>query len=128
MPSTGSSSAMVYGSHHEGFEPAFTDFPRDVGPTWCPDPVESMLGYSDDVPVGNNLTDINPIPATDELAKQTEWWTDFMNDDWKDIADNAGGATTQPQVCWLILLFCTVGLRCNISLLLRMNYPSMQRH
>ncbi|XP_020191223.1 protein PHOSPHATE STARVATION RESPONSE 2 isoform X1 [Aegilops tauschii subsp. strangulata] len=96
-PSTGSSSAMVYGSHHEGFEPTFNDFPRDVGPTWCPDPVESMLGFSDDVPVGNNLTGISPIAATDELAKQTEWWTDFMNDDWKDIADNTGAAKTHTQ-------------------------------
>lgn len=113
-PTTGSSSAMIYGSHHEGFEPTFNDFPRDVGPTWCPDPVVSMLGFSDDVPVENNLTGISPIAATDELAKQTEWWTDFMNDDWKDIADNAGAAKTQPQVCWLILLFWWVDLNCNI--------------
>jgi hypothetical protein len=89
---------MVY----EGLEPTYTDLPIDVGPTWCPDDI--MLGYSDDVPAGNNLTGISPIAATDELAKQTEWWT-FMNEDWKDIADNTGGDKTQPQVCW----FCHFG-------------------
>uniref|UniRef100_A0ACD5VDV2 Uncharacterized protein n=1 Tax=Avena sativa TaxID=4498 RepID=A0ACD5VDV2_AVESA len=96
-PSTGSSSAMVYGSHNEGLEPTYTDLPIDVGPTWCADHI--MLGYSDDVPAGNNLTGISPIAAaaTDELVKQTEWWTELMNDDWKDISDNNGGAKTQPQ-------------------------------
>ncbi|XP_024312885.1 protein PHOSPHATE STARVATION RESPONSE 2 isoform X1 [Brachypodium distachyon] len=95
--STGSSSALIYGSQHGGFEPTFTDFPRDVEPAWCPDPVESMLGYSDDVSGGNSLNGMSPIAATDELAKQTEWWTDFMNDDWKDIVDNPSGAKSQPQ-------------------------------
>lgn len=94
-PSNGSSSAMVYGSHHEGLEPAYTDLPMDVGPAWCPDHI--MLEYSDGVPAGNNLTAISPIASTDELAKQTEWWTELMNDDWKDIADTTGAAKAQPQ-------------------------------
>jgi hypothetical protein len=102
---------MVYGSHHEGLEPAYTDLPMDVGPAWCPDHI--MLEYSDGVPAGNNLTAISPIASTDELAKQTEWWTELMNDDWKDIADTTGGAKAQPQVCWLILPFWQVNLRCS---------------
>lgn len=91
-PSAGSCSAMVYGSH-EGLEPTYTDLPMDVGPTWCPD--HTMLEYSDDVPpAGNSLTGISPMPATDELANL---WTEFMNDDWKDIVDNTAGSQAQPQ-------------------------------
>ncbi|XP_062189455.1 protein PHOSPHATE STARVATION RESPONSE 2-like [Phragmites australis] len=87
-PSTANSSTLNYGSQYGGFEPSLTDFPRDVGPAWCPDPVDSMLGYSGDVPGGINLTGSTSIGASDDLTKQSEWWTDFMNDDWKDIADN----------------------------------------
>ncbi|KAK2630879.1 hypothetical protein QOZ80_UnG0719830 [Eleusine coracana subsp. coracana] len=82
--STTSSSTLNYGSQYGGFEPSLSDFPRDVGPTWCPDPVDGMLGYSGDVPGGNNS-----IGVSEDLSKQSEWWTDFMNDDWKDIVDNS---------------------------------------
>lgn len=93
--STASSSTLNYGSHYGGFDPSLSDFPRDVGPTWCPDPVDSMLGYSGDVPGGNNS-----IGASDDLSKQSEWWTDFMNDDWKEIVDNPVSTENQ-QVCQL---------------------------
>uniref|UniRef100_A0A0D3GQC8 HTH myb-type domain-containing protein n=2 Tax=Oryza barthii TaxID=65489 RepID=A0A0D3GQC8_9ORYZ len=96
-PSSGSSSTLNYGSQYGGFEPSLTDFPRDAGPTWCPDPVDGLLGYTDDVPAGNNLTENSSIAAGDELAKQSEWWNDFMNYDWKDI-DNTACTETQPQV------------------------------
>ncbi|KAL6611212.1 hypothetical protein ACP70R_039140 [Stipagrostis hirtigluma subsp. patula] len=94
-PSTTSSSALNYGSQYGGFEPPLADFPRDVGPTWCPDPVETMLGYSDDVPGGNNLNGSSSIGATDDLAKQSEWWNELMNDEWKDIVDNPASTETQ---------------------------------
>ncbi|XP_006657651.1 protein PHOSPHATE STARVATION RESPONSE 2 [Oryza brachyantha] len=97
-PRTGSSTTVNYGSQYGGFEHSLTDFPRDAGPTWCPDPVDGLLGYSDDVPSENNLTESNSIAATDELAKQSEWWNDFMNYDWKDVVDNTSCPETQPQV------------------------------
>jgi hypothetical protein len=90
---TGSSSTLSYGSQYGDVEPSLTDFPRDVGPIWCLDPVDSMLGYSGDVPGGNNS-----IGASDDLSKQNEWWTDFMSDDWKDIVDNPMSTENQ-QVC-----------------------------
>lgn len=95
VPSTACSSTMNYGSQYGGFEPSITDFPRDVEPTWCPNPVDSMLGYSGDVPGANNLTGSTSIGASDDLTKQSEWWTDFMNDDWKDLVDNPASAETQ---------------------------------
>lgn len=95
VPSTASSSTLNYGSQYGGFEPSLTDFPRDVEPTWCPDQVESILEYSGDVPGGNNLTGRTSIGASDDLTKQTEWWTELMNDDWKDIVDNTASAETQ---------------------------------
>uniref|UniRef100_A0A0A9D3B8 HTH myb-type domain-containing protein n=1 Tax=Arundo donax TaxID=35708 RepID=A0A0A9D3B8_ARUDO len=94
-PSTASSSSLNYGTQYGGFEPSLTDFPIDVEPTWCPDPVDSMIGYSGDVPGGNNVTGSTSIGASDDLTKQSEWWTDFMNDDWKDIVDNP--ASTEAQ-------------------------------
>uniref|UniRef100_A0A0D9WYA9 HTH myb-type domain-containing protein n=1 Tax=Leersia perrieri TaxID=77586 RepID=A0A0D9WYA9_9ORYZ len=97
-PSTGSSSALNYGPQYGGFEPTLSDFPREAGPTWCPDPVDGLLGYTDDVSGGNNMTDNSSIAATDELAKQSEWWNDFMNYDWKDVVDNTACPETQPQV------------------------------
>ncbi|XP_062187955.1 protein PHOSPHATE STARVATION RESPONSE 2-like isoform X4 [Phragmites australis] len=54
-----------------------------------------MIGYSGDVPGGNNLAGITSIGASDDLTKQSEWWTDFMNDDWKDIVDNPASTETQ---------------------------------
>jgi hypothetical protein len=90
---TGSSSTLSYGSQYGDVEPSLIDFPRDVGPTWCPDPVDSMLGYSGDVPGGNNS-----IGASDDLSKQSEWWTHFMSDDWKDIVD-IPMSTENQQVC-----------------------------
>lgn len=92
--STASSSTLNYGSQYGGFEPSLTDFPRDVEPTWCPDLVDSMLGYSGDVPGGNNLTGSTSIGASDDLTKQNEWWAELMNDDWKDIVDNPASAET----------------------------------
>ncbi|XP_062187954.1 protein PHOSPHATE STARVATION RESPONSE 2-like isoform X3 [Phragmites australis] len=94
-PCTASSSSLNYRSQYGGFEPSLTDFPRDIEPTWCPDPVDSMIGYSGDVPGGNNLAGITSIGASDDLTKQSEWWTDFMNDDWKDIVDNPASTETQ---------------------------------
>ncbi|XP_021309375.1 protein PHOSPHATE STARVATION RESPONSE 2-like isoform X2 [Sorghum bicolor] len=94
-PSTASSSTLNYGSQYGGFEPSITDFPRDVEPTWCPDPVESILGYSGDVPAGNNVTGTTSIGASDDLTKQTEWWTEFMNEDWKDMVDIPTSTETQ---------------------------------
>jgi hypothetical protein len=98
VPSTASSSTLNYGSQYGGFEPSLTDFPRDVGPTWCPDPVDSILGYSGDVPGGNNLTVSTSLEVSEDLTKQTEWWTELMNDDWKDIADNPASAETQQVI------------------------------
>ncbi|KAL6871462.1 hypothetical protein ACP4OV_014291 [Aristida adscensionis] len=94
VASTASSSTVNYGSQFGGFEPPLTDFPRDVGPTWCPDPVDTMLGYSDDVPREHNLNGSSSIGATDDLAKQSEWWTDFMNDDFMNV-DNPASTETQ---------------------------------
>ncbi|WVZ62916.1 hypothetical protein U9M48_012607 [Paspalum notatum var. saurae] len=90
-PSTTSSSTLNYGPQYGGFEPSITD----VEPTWCPHPVDGMLGYSADISGGNNLTGSTSIGASDDLTKQSEWWTDFMNDDWKEIGDNPGSAETQ---------------------------------
>jgi len=94
-PTTASSSTLNYGSQYGGFGPSLTDFPSDVEPAWCSDPVESILGYSADVPAGNNLTGSTSIGASDDLTKQTEWWTELMSDDWKDIVDNPASAETQ---------------------------------
>jgi hypothetical protein len=97
-PTTASSSTLNYGSQYGGFGPSLTDFPSDVEPAWCSDPVESILGYSGDVPGGNNLTGSTSIEASDDLTKQTEWWTELMNDDWKDMVDNPASAETQQVI------------------------------
>nr|CAB3456455.1 unnamed protein product [Digitaria exilis] len=89
--------------HHAKGRPPFSPSPHissplsslpDVEPTWCPDLVDSMLGYSGDVPGVNNLTGSTSIGASDDLTKQNEWWAELMNDDWKDIVDNPASAET----------------------------------
>ncbi|TVU39510.1 hypothetical protein EJB05_12933 [Eragrostis curvula] len=89
-PSSASSSTLNYGSQYGGFQPSLTELPADAGQPWCPDPVDTMLGYSGDIPAGNTA-----IGVSDDLTKQSEWWTDFMSDDWKDIVDNPTSTENQ---------------------------------
>ncbi|KAG1354010.1 putative protein PHOSPHATE STARVATION RESPONSE 2 [Cocos nucifera] len=66
--------------------------------TWCPEPpIQSMIGYSDSIPDGNNEIQNSCDVVSDDLARQNEWWTDLMNEDWKDILNETGAPESQPK-------------------------------
>ncbi|XP_010920302.2 protein PHOSPHATE STARVATION RESPONSE 2 [Elaeis guineensis] len=65
--------------------------------TWCPEPIQSMIGYSDNITDGNNEIQNSCDVVSDDLAKQNEWWTDLMNEDWKDILNETGAHESQPK-------------------------------
>ncbi|XP_073001611.1 protein PHOSPHATE STARVATION RESPONSE 2-like [Typha latifolia] len=76
--------------HSGTFQPSSSNFPGEcTEATWCPDSVEGILDYSNNIAANNNQIQSSSIVASDELMKQNEWWTDFMNDDWKDILETA---------------------------------------
>lgn len=65
---------------------------------WCPEPIQGILDYSDNIAATNNQIHHSCDVASDDLAKQNEWWTDLMNDDWKDILNETNASECQPKV------------------------------
>ncbi|XP_078173498.1 protein PHOSPHATE STARVATION RESPONSE 1-like isoform X2 [Carex rostrata] len=62
------------------------------------DPVHQLMDYS----VAETIVTVNThvyggaaTVATEDLTKQNEWWSDIINDDWKDILD-ATATESQP--------------------------------
>ncbi|KAF3328095.1 protein PHR1-LIKE 1-like protein [Carex littledalei] len=62
------------------------------------DPVHQLMDYSVAEPIVTGSTHVygGATVATEDLTKQNEWWSDIINDDWKDILD-AATTESQPQ-------------------------------
>ncbi|XP_008785163.2 protein PHOSPHATE STARVATION RESPONSE 2-like [Phoenix dactylifera] len=85
-------------SHSGSFCPATSNHPRESADvSWCPEPIQGMLDYSDNITAGNNQIQSSCDVASDDLAKQNEWWTDLMNDDWKDILNETSASECQTK-------------------------------
>ncbi|XP_010934244.1 protein PHOSPHATE STARVATION RESPONSE 2 [Elaeis guineensis] len=85
-------------SHSGSFCPITSNHPREsTEVSWCPEPIHSMLDYSDNIAASNNQIQNSCDMASDDLAKQNEWWTDLMNDDWKDILNETSAPECQPK-------------------------------
>ncbi|KAG1361872.1 protein PHOSPHATE STARVATION RESPONSE 2 [Cocos nucifera] len=83
-------------SHSRSFCPTTSNHPRESTEVpWCPEPIHSMLDYSDNIAANNNQIQNSCDVASGDLAKQNEWWTDLMNDDWKDILNETGAPECQ---------------------------------
>lgn len=64
------------------------------------DPVHQLMDYSvaETIVTGNtHVYGGAATVATEDLTKQNEWWSDIINDDWKDILD-ATATESQPTV------------------------------
>lgn len=61
------------------------------------DQAQSLLDYSvgDIMVTGSTHVYGSTAVATEDLTKQNEWWSDIINDDWKDILD---ATTTESQL------------------------------
>jgi hypothetical protein len=61
--------------------------------------VQGLMDYSVAETIVTGRTNISgdATVATDDLTKQNEWWSDIINDDWKDILD-ATATESQPRV------------------------------
>lgn len=66
---------------------------------WFPSSMDVLPGYIDNVaPPDNQIQNGSSVMLSDEVANQSEWWAEIMNDDWKDILD-ATATDSQTKVC-----------------------------
>ncbi|XP_008801249.2 protein PHOSPHATE STARVATION RESPONSE 2-like [Phoenix dactylifera] len=85
-------------SHSGAFQSSTVNHPREsTKVTWCPEPIQSMIDYSDNITDGNNEIQNSCDVVSDDFAKQNEWWTDLMNEDWKDILNETSATVSQPK-------------------------------
>lgn len=80
------------------FQPMTNNFSRQTTQvTWYSDTVQNITDYS-----GNNIVN-NEIPSSTSMVpdepKQTEWWTDIMDEDWNDILNDTTAVDSQSKVC-----------------------------
>lgn len=55
---------------------------------WFPSAMDVLPGYIDNVAAPDNqIQSGSSVMLSDEVANQSEWWAEIMNDDWKDILD-----------------------------------------
>ncbi|ONK57333.1 uncharacterized protein A4U43_C10F19000 [Asparagus officinalis] len=67
---------------------------------WCQDTLQGMLDYSEEVTVENNQIQSSTIMPSDNLNQQNDWWSDLVNEDWKDILNETSGSEHQPKVVY----------------------------
>ncbi|CAL9124858.1 unnamed protein product [Musa textilis] len=82
-------------------QPITTNFPRQsTEVAWCPDAVDNILDYTDNnIGVGNQMPS-NSAMVSDDLCKQNEWWTDIIDEDWKEILNETTAIESQPKVVY----------------------------
>lgn len=81
------------------FQPLNRNFQgQNTEVTWSPDSVQDILDCSDNVIVGNNQAQNNSIMLPDDITRQDEWWTDMMNEDWKELLNDTTANESQPKV------------------------------
>ncbi|XP_074565202.1 protein PHOSPHATE STARVATION RESPONSE 1-like isoform X2 [Curcuma longa] len=68
--------------------------------TWCADQIQGALDSSDNVIAGNNQVRSGFIELPDDINRQDEWWTDMMNDDWKELLDDTTVNESHPKVSY----------------------------
>nr|XP_018676598.1 PREDICTED: protein PHOSPHATE STARVATION RESPONSE 2 isoform X2 [Musa acuminata subsp. malaccensis] len=80
-------------SLHEGHPLFATQSPR-VGVSLHPtNPSYNNIG------VGNQMPS-NSAMVSDDLSKQNEWWTDIIDEDWKEILNETTAIESQPKVVY----------------------------
>ncbi|KAJ6790781.1 protein PHOSPHATE STARVATION RESPONSE 2-like [Iris pallida] len=93
---SGASLPSLYPSNSGIFQPSTSNYPRESTEiNWCPDPLEGILDYPNDVTAGSNQIQSNLAVASDGFSKENEWWSDLMDDDLKGILNDT--CTTEPQ-------------------------------
>ncbi|WOL06162.1 protein PHOSPHATE STARVATION RESPONSE 2 isoform X1 [Canna indica] len=100
-PNAGVSLPSTYSSFTAAFQTPADNFAKD--PTkaiWSLDSVEGILNYSDDEITGNTQIQSSSVMVSDDLSKQKEWWSDMMNDDWKEILDDTTAVESQQKVVY----------------------------
>ncbi|KAL6649860.1 hypothetical protein ACP70R_014084 [Stipagrostis hirtigluma subsp. patula] len=64
---------------------------------WFPSSMDGLPVYTDNIGAPDNQIQSGSSAMTsDEVAKQNEWWSEIINDDWKDILD-ATATDSQPK-------------------------------
>ncbi|KAJ8506346.1 hypothetical protein OPV22_007232 [Ensete ventricosum] len=91
----------AYSSYTGAFQASNCNLPRDpTEVTWCPDSDQGILNCSNDGITGNNQIQSNSIVMPDDLNKQTEWWSEIMNEDWEELLSDKTIAESQPKVVY----------------------------
>nr|QEX51322.1 protein PHOSPHATE STARVATION RESPONSE 2-like isoform X1 [Cymbidium ensifolium]QEX51324.1 protein PHOSPHATE STARVATION RESPONSE 2-like isoform X2 [Cymbidium ensifolium] len=109
--------SLPQSSHSKEFQTSSSNYAIEAGGmSWNPEFVDDSLTYPDNLSVGinnqirgntinNHVQDIvindqiqsNTITASDDLAKQNEWW-ELNSDDWKDLLNDPVGIETGQKV------------------------------
>ncbi|XP_020599553.1 protein PHOSPHATE STARVATION RESPONSE 2-like [Phalaenopsis equestris] len=84
-----------------------SNYPLEAtGISWVPESIQDIFRYSDNMHIGSSQLQNSPInnqiknsviAASDDLAKQNEWW-DLGSEDWKDLLNDPVGPETQLKV------------------------------
>ncbi|XP_020575142.1 protein PHOSPHATE STARVATION RESPONSE 2-like isoform X2 [Phalaenopsis equestris] len=84
-----------------------SNYPLEAtGISWVPESIQDIFSYSDNMNIGSSQLQNSPInnqiknsviAASDDLAKQNEWW-DLGSEDWKDLLNDPVGPETQLKV------------------------------
>ncbi|CAL9780790.1 unnamed protein product [Musa acuminata subsp. burmannicoides] len=82
-------------------QPITTNFPRQsTEVAWCPDAVDSILDFTDNNIGVDNQMPSNSAMVSDDLSKQNEWWTDIIDEDWKEILNETTAIESHPKVVY----------------------------
>lgn len=88
-------------SYTGSFEPMTNSFSGEsTEVAWCADTIENVNDYSDNAIVNNQIPKSSSVVSNDP-TKQTEWWEDIMNGDWKEILNETTTIDSQAKVCGL---------------------------
>jgi len=96
-------------SHLGTFQSLSSDYSRESNEiTCCQSPLQTVLDYTDEVSTRSNQIQSSSIMASDDLNQQNEWWTQLVNEDWKDILDETTASEPQVKVSCLYLYYIKV--------------------
>ncbi|WOK98750.1 protein PHOSPHATE STARVATION RESPONSE 2-like [Canna indica] len=100
-PLSSSSPSFSSDVHHSSFSSHERNFiARSTEVMWCADPIQDILEYSNNVTKGNYQEQSSSVMLPDDITRQDEWWTDMMNEDWKELLNDTTASESQAKAVY----------------------------
>ncbi|XP_019709493.1 protein PHOSPHATE STARVATION RESPONSE 2 isoform X2 [Elaeis guineensis] len=132
QPSSSSLSlSSTYSSYSGTCQPSMSNYPKESAEiAWCPDSLQGVLDYSDNVNTMNDQFQSSCVMTSDNLIKQNEWpdLTDLMNGDWDDFLDNRDATEPQPKTSDLHVVYPAAHASTDLSAHHSQIYQSVRSH